>query len=29
MNRSKQAYYDKYFETNWDNITNTPKGIFF
>ena len=26
MRRSKQAYYDKYFETNW-NIKNTWKGI--
>ena len=23
MNKSKQAYYDKYFETNWNNIKNT------
>ena len=27
MKRSKQAYYDKYFETNWNNIKNTWKGI--
>ena len=24
---SKQAYYDKYFERNWNNIKNTWKGI--
>ena len=23
MKRSKQAYYDKYFKTNWNNIKNT------
>ena len=23
MKKSKQAYYDKYFETNWNNIKNT------
>ena len=23
----KQAYYNKYFETNWNNIKNTWKGI--
>ena len=23
MKRSKQAYQDKYFETNWNNIKNT------
>ena len=23
----KQAYYDKYFERNWNNIKNTWKGI--
>ena len=27
MKRSKQAYYDKYFEANWNNIKNTWKGI--
>ena len=27
MKRSKQAYYDKYFETNWNSIKNTWKGI--
>ena len=27
MKKSKQAYYDKYFETNWNNINNTWKGI--
>ena len=27
MKRSKQAYYDKYFETKWNNIKNTWKGI--
>ena len=27
MKRSKQVYYDKYFETNWKNIKNTWKGI--
>ena len=25
--KSKQAYYDKHFETNWNNIKNTWKGI--
>ena len=25
--KSKQAYYDKYFERNWNNIKNTLKGI--
>ena len=25
--KSKQAYYDKYFEKNWNNIKNTWKGI--
>ena len=29
MNKSKQAYYNKYFETNWNNIKNTWKGIKF
>ena len=27
MKKSKQAYYDKYFEGNWNNIKNTWKGI--
>ena len=27
MKESKQAYHDKYFETNWNNIKNTWKGI--
>ena len=27
MEKSKQAYYDKYFERNWNNIKNTWKGI--
>ena len=27
MEKSKQAYYDKYFERNWNNIRNTRKGI--
>ena len=27
MKKSKQAYYDKYFEKNWSNIKNTWKGI--
>ena len=27
MKKSKQAYHDKYFETNWNNIKNTWKGI--
>ena len=27
MKKSKQAYYDKYFERNWNNIRNTWKGI--
>ena len=27
MKRSKQAYYDKYFKTNWNNIKNTQKEI--
>ena len=27
MKRGKQAYYDKYFETNWDNVKNTWKGV--
>ena len=29
MKKSKQAYYDKYFERNWNNIKNTLKGIKF
>ena len=27
MKKSKQAYFDKYFERNWNNIKNTWKGI--
>ena len=27
MKRSKKAYYDEYFETNWNNVKNTGKGI--
>ena len=27
MKKSKQAYYDKYFEKNWNNIKNTWKRI--
>ena len=27
MKKSKQAYYDKYFERNWNNIKDTWKGI--
>ena len=27
LKKSKQAYYDKYFERNWNNIKNTWKGI--
>ena len=27
MTKSKQAYYDKYFERNWNYIKNTWKGI--
>ena len=27
MKRSKQAYFYKYFEANWNNIKNTWKGI--
>ena len=27
MKKSKQAYYDKYFERSWDNIKNAWKGI--
>ena len=29
MKKSKQAYYDKYFEINWKNNKNTWKGIKF
>ena len=29
MKKSKQAYYNKYFETKWNNIKNTWKGIRF
>ena len=27
MKKSKQAYYDKYFERNWNNTKSTWKGI--
>ena len=27
MKRSKQAYFDKYFEANWNNIRSTWEGI--
>ena len=27
MKKSKQGYYDKYFERNWKNIKKTWKGI--
>ena len=27
IKKSKQAYYDRYFERNWNNIKNTWKGI--
>ena len=27
MKKGKQAYYDRYFEKNWNNIKNTWKGI--
>ena len=27
MKKGKQAYYDKYFEKNWNNVKNTWKGI--
>ena len=27
MKKSKQAYYDQYFERNWNNIKNKWKGI--
>ena len=27
MKKSKQVYYDKYFERNWNNIKNTSKRI--
>ena len=27
IKKSKQAYYGKYFERNWNNIKNTWKGI--
>ena len=27
MKKSKQAYYDKYLERNWNNTKNTWKGI--
>ena len=27
MKKSKQAYYDRYFEKNWKSIKNTWKGV--
>ena len=27
MKKSKQVYYDKFFERNWNNIKNPWKGI--
>ena len=27
MKKSKQAYYDKYFQRNWNNVKKTSKGI--
>ena len=27
IKKSKQAYYDRYFESNWNNIKNTWKTI--
>ena len=27
MKKSKQAYYDKYFQKNWNNMKNTWEGI--
>ena len=27
IKKSKQAYYDKHFETNWNDVNNTWKGI--
>ena len=27
MKKSRQAYYDKYFEKNWNNIINSWKEI--
>ena len=27
MKKTKQAYYEKYFERNWNKIKNTWKGI--
>ena len=29
MKKSKQAFYDRYFEKNWKNIKNTWKRIKF
>ena len=29
MKQSKQAYYVKYFERNWNNVKNTWKGITY
>ena len=27
MKKGKQAYYNKYFETNWNNIKNTCRAV--
>ena len=27
MKKSRQAFYGRYFERNWNNIKNTRKGI--
>ena len=27
MKNNKQVYYNKYFETNWNNLNNAWKGI--
>ena len=27
MKKSQQAYYDRYFERNWNNVKNKWKGI--
>ena len=27
MKKGKQAYYNKYFETNWNNIKNTWRAV--
>ena len=29
MKKSKQTYYDNYFQKSWKNIKNTKKGIKF